>query len=78
MKDLNKEKCVSSETTKNLSKIGITKPSVELSDFYEFLDPKIVKKIKETSKESLDRISDNIKQYEYELEGAKNILDSLD
>ena len=33
----------------NLSKSGITKPSIELDDFFAYLDPKVVEKIKQTS-----------------------------
>ena len=79
MKNSETEKKISSETTKiNLSKNGITRPSIELDDFFAYLDPKVVKKIKETSEQDRQRITNDIQQYEYELNGAKNILDSLD
>lgn len=61
----------------NLSKSGITKPSIELDDFFAYLDPKVVEKIKQTSEEEKTRISNDINNYEYELNGVKNILDSL-
>lgn len=70
------KKSIGSDNT-NLSKNGITKPSIELDDFFAYLDPKVVDKIKQTSKEDRERISKDVQQYEYELDGAKNILDSL-
>lgn len=63
--------------TTDVAKSGITKPSFELEDFYSLLDPKVVEKIKQTSKENRERIMNDVKQYEYDLEGAKNILDLL-
>ena len=72
------EKLIGSENTKmNLSKNGITRPSIELDDFYSLLDRKVVDKIKSTPKESLKRIADDVSNYEYNIDGAKNILDSL-
>lgn len=67
----------SKDTKLNLSKSGITKPSIELDDFYAYLDPKVVAKIKETSEADKARISNNVQQYEYDIDGAKNILESL-
>lgn len=67
----------SSDVTKNLSKNGITRPSIELDDFFSLLDTKVVEKIKQTSKEERERIVNNIKQYEYDINGAKNIIDLL-
>lgn len=62
---------------KNISKKGITKPTIELDDFFELLDSKIVEKIKNTSIESKNRISNNVHQYEYDIDGAKNIISFL-
>ena len=39
---------------------GVSKPNIELNDFFEFLDPKVVKKIKATSEESRNRISSDM------------------
>ena len=61
----------------NLSKSGITKPSIELDDFFAYLDPKVVEKIKQTSEAEKSRISNDINNYEYELIGIQNIIDSL-
>lgn len=61
----------------NLKKNGITKPSIELDDFFAYLDPKVVEKIKQTSEEDRARIVDGVRQYEYELDGAENIIKSL-
>ena len=55
----------------------MTKPTIELDDFFEHLDSKIVEKIKNTSLESRERISKNIHQYEYDLDGAQNIINLL-
>ena len=73
---LENEKNLSPKNT-NLSKSGVTKPSIELDDFYSLLDKKVVDKIKSTPKESVERISNDVNNYEYEINGAKNILDSL-
>ena len=54
---------------------GMTRPSIELDDFYSLLDPKVVEKIKATTKESISRISDDVKNLEYEIQGAKNIIE---
>lgn len=62
---------------KEVSKSGMSKPSIELEDFYSYLDPKVVEKIKKTPIDSKERISNNIQQYEYDVEGAINILKSL-
>lgn len=56
---------------------GMTKPTIELDDFFAYLDPKVVEKIKQTSEADRERISNDIHNYEYELDGAKSILDSL-
>lgn len=66
-----------SNTKQNLAKSGITKPNIELNDFFEFLDSKVVEKIKQTSKEDIERITNDVNQYEYEMDGASNILKSL-
>ena len=39
---------------------GVSKPNIELKDFFEFLDPKVVEKIKATSEESRNRISSDM------------------
>lgn len=39
---------------------GVSKPNIELKDFYEFLDSKVVEKIKATSEESRSRIIGDI------------------
>lgn len=62
---------------KEVSQNGMTKPSIELDDFFSYLDPKVVEKIKMTPNDSKERISNDIKQYEYDVEGAINILKSL-
>jgi hypothetical protein len=56
---------------------GMTRPTIELDDFFAYLDPKVVEKIKQTSEADRERISKNIQDYEYEMEGTKSILDSL-
>ncbi|MCR5265147.1 MAG: hypothetical protein K6E29_00965 [Cyanobacteria bacterium RUI128] len=66
-----------SNTKQNLSKSGITKPDIELQDFFEYLDSKVVDKIKNTPKEDIERIGHDVNQYEYELNGISNILKSL-
>ena len=72
------EKINNSKTTKqNLSKSGVSKPSIELTDFYEYLDPKVVERIKQTSEEDKARIVSDVEQYEYDMNGAQNILDYL-
>ena len=70
------EKQGSKENT-NVSKSGMTKPAIELDDFFAYLDPKVVEKIKQTSKDDIARISKDVQNYEYEFDGVKNILDSL-
>ena len=76
MSDLETNK--NSKTTKSdIAKNGMTKPNIELEDFYSLLDPKVVEKIKQTSQEHKDRISNDIKQYEYDIDGAKKIIDFL-
>ena len=67
----------SKDTKQILSKSGITKPSIELDDFFAYLDPKVVEKIKQTSESDKARIVSDIEQYEYDIEGAQNILKSL-
>ena len=64
-------------TQQNLAKSGVSKPTIELNDFFEYLDSKVVEKIKQTSKEDIERISNDVNQYEYELNGVSNILKSL-
>lgn len=64
-------------TQQNLAKSGMSKPNIELNDFFEYLDSKVVEKIKQTSKEDIERISNDVNQYEYELNGVSNILKSL-
>ena len=56
---------------------NVTKPTIELDDFFEFLDPKVVEKIMQTSEESRSRIVKDIHSYEYDINGAQNILNSL-
>ena len=51
--------------------------SVELDDFFQFLDTKTVKKILDTSEESKSRIVKDIEQIEYDAEGARAILNSI-
>ena len=41
---------------------GVSKPNIELKDFFEFLDPKVVEKIKSTSDESRLRIMNDVKE----------------
>ena len=71
----------SSQTVKssaeNIAKKNVTKPTIELDDFFEFLDPKVVEKIMKTPEESRSRIVRDISSYEYDINGAKNILNSL-
>lgn len=64
-------------TKQNIAKSGVTKPSIELEDFFQYLDSKVVEKIKNTTITEKERIESNINQYEYDLNGAKNILDYL-
>lgn len=47
---------------------GVSKPKIELKDFYEFLDPKVVEKIKQTPKNSVKRIADDVKEFQSHLE----------
>ncbi|GEM_PF-4577272 len=56
---------------------GMTRPNIELDDFYSLLDPKVVEKIKATSKESLDRIANDVNHIQYDIEGAQNIMKLL-
>lgn len=60
-----------------MSKNGVTKPTIELEDFFSLLDPKVVEKIKQTSKENRQRIMNDVKQFESDLAGAQKIIDSL-
>lgn len=46
----------------NFNNKNVSKPSIELKDFYEFLDPKVVEKIKATSEESRQRIVSDIEE----------------
>ncbi len=73
-KDLRSEK---SEKTNSVSKSGVTKPHIELDDFFEYLDPKVVEKIMQTPEEYRSRIIKDVNQYEFDINGAQNILDSL-
>lgn len=41
---------------------NVSRPNIELKDFYEFLDPKVVEKIKATSEESRSRIVSDIEE----------------
>jgi len=56
---------------------GMTRPSIELDDFFALLDPKVVEKIKTTSEESISRITNDVNNIEYDIEGAKNIIQFL-
>ena len=67
----------SNNTKLNALKNGVTKPNIELEDFYSLLDPKVVEKIKQTSKEHRERIMNDAKQYECDIDGARRILDLL-
>ncbi|MCD8377980.1 MAG: hypothetical protein LUB59_04235 [Candidatus Gastranaerophilales bacterium] len=60
-----------------LQKNGATKPTIELDDFFAYLDPKVVEKIMQTPEESRARIVKDVHQYEFDINGAQNILDSL-
>ena len=75
MNEFEKEK--GSNTKQNLAKNGVSKPTIELNDFFEYLDSKVVEKIKQTPKEDIERISNDVSQYEYEMDGISNILKSL-
>lgn len=68
---------ISNSESNNIENKNMTKPTIELDDFFEFLDPKVVAKIMQTSDESRSRIVKDIHSYEYDINGAKNILDSL-
>ena len=59
------------------AKSSVTKPTIELDDFFEFLDPKVVEKIMQTPAESRSRIVQDVQNYEYDINGAQNILNSL-
>ena len=60
-----------------ISKKGVTKPTIELDDFFAYLDPKVVEKIMQTPEESRSRIVKDMNQYEFDMNGAINILNSL-
>jgi hypothetical protein len=47
----------------NFKNSNVSKPKIELDDFFEFLDPKVVQKIKETSEESRSRILNDINEF---------------
>ena len=47
---------------------NVSKPSIELHDFYEFLDPKVVEKIKATSVESRSRILTDVSEFQSHLQ----------
>ena len=66
-----------SKDNTNVSRNGVTRPTIELDDFFAYLDPKVVEKIKQTSEDDIARISKTVQDYEYELNGAKSILESL-
>lgn len=51
--------------------------SVQLDDFFGLLDEKTVKKIIDTPADSKTRIIQDIANIEYEIDGAKSILNSL-
>ena len=57
---------------------SMTRPTIELDDFFAYLDPKVVEKIKQTSEEDRQRILHDVQQYEYDIAGAKKIIESLD
>ena len=65
------------EKKQALSKNGVTKPYIEFDDFFNYLDPKVVDKIMSTPEESRSRIVKDIHQYEFDINGAQNILNSL-
>lgn len=65
------------EKSQQINKSGVTKPTIELDDFFAYLDPKVVEKIMQTPEESRSRIVKDVHQYEFEINGAQNILDSL-
>lgn len=56
---------------------GVTNPSVELDDFFEYLDPKVVEKIVQMPEKTRARIVKDVQQYEYDINGAENIFNSL-
>ncbi|MBR3889649.1 hypothetical protein IKJ53_03950 [bacterium] len=47
---------------------NVSKPNIELHDFFEFLDPKVVEKIKATSEESRSRIMSDINEFQSHLQ----------
>jgi undecaprenyl pyrophosphate synthase len=47
---------------------NVSKPNIELHDFYEILDPKVVEKIKSTSEESRSRIIADINEFQSHLQ----------
>lgn len=51
------------ENNYNFDNKAMSKPQIELSDFFEFLDPKVVEKIKSTSQESLSRITNDVNEF---------------
>jgi len=70
-------KAENAELNQSIAKNGVTKPVIELDDFFAYLDPKVVEKIMQTPEESRARIVKDVHQYEYDVNGAQNILDSL-
>ena len=66
-----------SDKLQQIGKDGITKPTIELDDFFAYLDPKVVEKILQTPENSRARIVKDVQQYEYDVNGAKNIFDAL-
>lgn len=73
--NINKSENVEQESL--IAKSGVTRPTIELDDFFAYLDPKVVEKIMQTSEESRSRIVKDMCQYEYDMNGARNIIDSL-
>lgn len=73
----NAKKLENFEKADVIAKSGVTKPTIELDDFFAYLDPKVVEKIMQTPEESRSRIVRDVHQYEFDIDGAKNILDSL-
>lgn len=73
----NAKKLENLEKADVIAKSGVTKPTIELDDFFAYLDPKVVEKIMQTPEESRSRIVKDMNQYEFDMNGAINILNSL-
>ena len=71
------EKNRTNEGVKMNRNSNVTRPVIELDDFYDLLDPKVVEKIKQTSLEERKRITESVSEYEYDIAGAKEILKSI-